>query len=168
MIKRLLSWYLSLVMTLTPATGTGRTVMLRADLDGDGSADVVEGFCDKSQFCHGVRVRGASGILLEQHTTFVLLAAFTSVSLNLPRETPRYFADAAVARRFWREVNGKALPESVWSLADNEPISAEADRAAAFAVRAPEPGGGQAVLKGEVVFARQNGRWRIRSIRFAH
>jgi len=98
--------------------------------------------------------------------TFVLLAAFTSVSLGLAEETPRYFTDRTESELFYRAVSGLAAPGAAWATTVNKGVVWPADlEAAPFTVQAPNGRGGQVTVRGEVSFVKRGKQHLISKIR---
>jgi hypothetical protein len=93
--------------------------------------------------------------------TFVLLAAFTSVSMGLPEETPRYFADETQAGCFYQAVQALGVAEGVpWILPESQGVPAEGP----FEVLAPDGKGGHVTVRGQVSFTQREGRYLIQQI----
>lgn len=99
--------------------------------------------------------------------TFVLLAALMTLTLELPEETPRYFADEAMARRFYREWSAQAPKGAYWRLVDDKglPQSVQDGATVSFAAQASMPGGrGPVTVRGRIAFVQQGHRYRIQEI----
>lgn len=98
--------------------------------------------------------------------TFVLLAALMTITLELPEETPRYFAAAATAQWFYREWSETAPKGAHWGLVGNEglPRPVRDGAVVPFAVQSSMPAGQlhPVTVRGRIWFVKQGNRYRIK------